>query len=143
MARVGGYCRLRPQICAVHEGMTMEPTSVKTIDLTPIAGKTYFDFDREWGEEFIYFLMTDRFQSSAGLPPISQAGRTFGVQVGDGFHGGTIRGVIDNLEYIAGLGCTAIWLSPVLEANSYHGYDITNYLGVAPNFGTKDDLVEL
>jgi hypothetical protein len=39
----------------------------------------------------------------------------------------------------------AIWLSPIFENNdgAYHGYNINNYLGVDPNFGTKEDLVEL
>ena len=39
-----------------------DPTSVKELHLKPIAGKQYFNIDREWREEFIYFLMVDRFQ---------------------------------------------------------------------------------
>ena len=119
------------------------PTSLKQIDLSPLPGKSYFNCEREWREDFIYFLMTDRFQDSAARVPVTGAARSVGVATGNSFYGGTIRGVTNNLAYIAGLGCTAIWLSPVLEANSYHGYDINNYLDIDPNFGTKQDLVDL
>jgi glycosidase len=56
-----------------------------------------------------------------------------------------LKGVTQNLDYIAGLGCTAIWLSPVFENNSgaYHGYNINNYLDIDPSFGIKDDLIKL
>ena len=119
------------------------PTSLKQIDLSPLPGKSYFNSEREWREEFIYFLMTDRFQDSTARVPVSGTERSVGVAAGGDFYGGTIRGVMNNLAYIAGLGCTAIWLSPVLEANSYHGYDINNYLDIDPHFGTKQDLVDL
>ena len=99
------------------------PTSLTQIDLSPLPGKSYFNCEREWREEFIYFLMTDRFQDSKARVPVTGAGRSVGVAAGNDFYGGTIAGVKNNLAYIAGLGCTAIWLSPVLEANSYHGYD--------------------
>jgi glycosidase len=125
------------------EGAMAAPTSLKQIDLSPLPGKTYFNSEREWREEFIYFLMTDRFQDSTARVPVSGTARSVGVAAGGDFYGGTIRGVKNNLAYIAGLGCTAIWLSPVLEANSYHGYDINNYLDIDPNFGTKQDLVDL
>ena len=65
-----------------------------------------------------------------------------------GVCGGNLRGVKDHLDYINDLGCTAIWLSPVLENNpadpgTYHGYAIENYLGIDPRFGSKQDLVDL
>jgi alpha-amylase len=122
-----------------------DPTSLADIDLRPIAGKRYFNLDREWREEFIYFLMVDRFQDGAARPTPTGSGRSSGVSTPNTFFGGTIRGITRSLPYIAGLGCTAIWLSPVFENNqdAYHGYDINNYLRIDPRFGTKDDLVEL
>ena len=121
------------------------PSSIQDIDLSPLPGKTYFNTEREWREEFIYFLMVDRFQDSATRIPVSQPGRSVGIQAGDVFYGGTIKGVANHLDYIAGLGCTAIWLSPVFvnTADGYHGYHICNYLDIDPHFGTKDDLVQL
>lgn len=119
--------------------------SIQQIDLLPQPGKTYFNLNREWREEFIYFLLVDRFQDDPSRPPINQQGRVAGIQTPDNFYGGTIRGITNNLDYIAGLGCTAIWLSPIFENNAgaYHGYNITSYLNIDPNFGTQQDLIDL
>jgi alpha-amylase len=122
-----------------------DPTSVADIDLTPLSGKKYFSLDREWREEFIYFLMVDRFHDEKTRLPDLKPSRSAGLPTPDDFYGGTIRGVTNHLDYIAGLGCTAIWLAPVFQNNlkSYHGYDINNYLSIDPRFGTKQDLVDL
>jgi alpha-amylase len=121
------------------------PTTIAEIDLTPLPGKTYFDLECEWREEFIYFLMVDRFHDDQPRQPVRQPGRTAGTATPDDFYGGKISGITRNLDYIAGLGCTAIWLSPVLGNNdgAYHGYNINDYLDVDPHFGTKQDLVDL
>jgi alpha-amylase len=121
------------------------PTYVADLDLSPIPGKIYFNSQREWREEFIYFLLVDRFHDDQVRHATSQAGRSIGIPAGKTFYGGNLRGIKNNLEYIAGLGCTAIWLSPVFEnnPNAYHGYDINNYLDVDPHFGTKQDLIDL
>jgi glycosidase len=121
------------------------PTQASDIDLTPIPGKEYFDMTREWREEFIYFLLIDRFHDGQPRSPVLQPGRTNGIGTPDDFFGGKIKGIANHLDYIAGLGCTAIWLSPIFENNpqAYHGYNINNYLSVDPNFGTEQDLVDL
>ena len=115
------------------------------IDLTPIPGKHYFSLAREWREEFIYFLLIDRFHDSQLRSPVLQSGRTAGIGTQDDFYGGTLKGIRNHLDYIAGLGCTAIWLSPIFENNpgAYHGYNINNYLGIDPHFGTEQDLIDL
>jgi glycosidase len=121
-------------------------TSIAQLDLAPIPGKTYVSFDREWREEFIYFLMVDRFHDDTPRQPGVGTGRSAGIQTPDDqFYGGKIRGILRNLDYIASLGCTAIWLSPIFENNAgaYHGYNISNYLDVDPHFGTKQDLIDL
>lgn len=68
------------------------------------------------------------------------------------WHGGNIKGIIEHLDYIADLGVTTIWLTPIFENNnpaeegkytSYHGYGATDFLGVDPHFGTLDDYIEL
>jgi glycosidase len=122
-----------------------QPVSLKEIDLAPIPGKQYFNFDREWREEFIYFLMVDRFHDDANRNPALSPGRSQGTKTPDDFYGGKIKGITQNLDYIAGLGCTAIWLSPVFGNNdgAYHGYNINNYLDIDPRFGTKQDLIDL
>ena len=63
-----------------------------------------------WAHEAIlYQVFVDRF---AGLPD-GAANRWLGTEEVDGFVGGSLRGVIDSLDYIAGTGATALWLSPV------------------------------
>ncbi|MCB0571286.1 MAG: cyclomaltodextrinase N-terminal domain-containing protein, partial [Phaeodactylibacter sp.] len=58
-----------------------------------------------------------------------------------GRHGGDIKGMINSLDYIAGMGFTAIWLNPVLENDmqeySYHGYSTTDFYKVDSRFGTN------
>jgi alpha-amylase len=121
------------------------PTSLSDIDLSPIPGKEYFSLVREWREEFIYFLLIDRFHDGEARTPVLSAGRSNGISTPDDFFGGKIKGITEHLDYIAGLGCTAIWISPIFENNphAYHGYDINNYLRVDPNFGTEQDVIDL
>ncbi len=57
-----------------------DPTSVEEIDLRPIPGKKYFDTTREWREEFIYFLMVDRFHDDTPRPVVTSTGRSSGIQ---------------------------------------------------------------
>ncbi len=122
-----------------------DPISLTDLDLTPLPGKRYFNTTREWREEFIYFLMVDRFQDAVARPVVTGSARSGGVPAGDVFFGGTIKGIQRHLDYIAGLGCTAIWLSPIFENNgqAYHGYHNNNYLSIDPRFGTKQDLIDL
>src|SRR5690606_20496691 len=58
-------------------------------------------------------------------------------------YGGTLRGVIDHLDYIAGMGFTAIWLNPFFPDDTHHGYHATDYFTVNPRLGTIDDMREL
>ena len=61
---------------------------------------------------------------------------------GDGI--GDLRGVIDRLDYIASLGVDAIWFNPCFESPFVDaGYDVSDYLRVAPRYGSNDDLIEL
>jgi alpha-amylase len=121
-------------------------SSVDDIVLTPRPGKTYVSIAREWREDFIYFLLVDRFHDDNLRTAVRRPGRTPGIEAPGNpgaFYGGTLRGITRNLDYIAGLGCTAIWLSPVFGTNAYYGYDVNNYLDVDPRFGTMQDLVDL
>lgn len=62
-------------------------------------------------------------------------------------HGGDLRGIINNIDYISELGYTAVWPTPVLLNDmfraSYHGYAITDYIQVDPRFGSLEDYKEL
>lgn len=64
-----------------------------------------------------------------------------------GRHGGDLQGLIDHIDYIAGMGFTQLWLNPVLEnaeaRNSYHGYAITDHYRVDPRLGDNALYLQL
>jgi hypothetical protein len=55
-----------------------DPTSLSDINLAPIAGKQYLTLEREWREEFIYFLMVDRFHDDLNRAPDLKSARSAG-----------------------------------------------------------------
>jgi alpha-glucosidase len=65
--------------------------------------------------------------------------RSFQDTDGDGV--GDLRGIMARLEYLAGLGVDAIWISPFYPSPmADFGYDVANYTGVDPLFGTMEDF---
>jgi glycosidase len=61
---------------------------------------------------------------------------------GDGI--GDLPGIIAKLDYIASLGCNAIWLNPCFVSPfGDAGYDVADFYRVAPRYGTNDDLARL
>ena len=80
---------------------------------------------------------------SASLDPSKKlSGITYQINVysfadsdGDGW--GDFQGIIDHLDYLDRMGATALWLSPAHPADSYHGYDVTDYYALNPKFGTE------
>lgn len=61
---------------------------------------------------------------------------------GDGI--GDFNGIIEKLDYIKELGCTAIWINPCFKSPfGDAGYDVSDYLEAAPRYGTNDDLKRL
>ena len=57
--------------------------------------------------------------------------------------GGTVRGVTENLDYIASLGFNCIYLNPIFAARSYHRDDTLDYYRIDPHMGAEDDLRDL
>lgn len=81
--------------------------------------------------EMIYHIMIDRFYPT---------NETFKERC---FNGGTIRGIIEKLDYIQNLGMNGIMLSPFYLTEEYHGYHIKDYTKVDPHFGNWDDVKRL
>ena len=93
--------------------------------------------------DFVYLIMPDRFANgdtsndstddTIEKVDRSRAGRR---------HGGDIQGIIDHLDYIADLGATAIWSTPLLLDNengaSYHGYSCSDYYRIDPRYGSNE-----
>ena len=75
--------------------------------------------------------------------------RSFADSDGDGI--GDLRGLTAHLDYLNDgdpattddLGVTGLWLMPIAESPSYHGYDVVDYRTVEPDYGTADDLEAL
>ncbi|WP_370172622.1 alpha-amylase family glycosyl hydrolase [Sphingobium abikonense] len=110
-------------------------------------------------QEIVYFVLPDRFANGdqsndkgglrggplqTGYDPTSRAF----------YHGGDLKGLIARLDYIQGLGATAIWLAPIFknkpvqggpgeESAGYHGYWVTDFTRVDPHFGTDADFKAL
>lgn len=59
------------------------------------------------------------------------------------FAGGDLRGIIEKLDYLEGLGITAIYLTPIFQSISNHKYDTIDYMTIDSQFGTKEDFAEL
>ena len=107
-------------------------------------------------DEVIYFLLPDRFDN--GDTRNDRGGLKGGpLQTGfdpthKGFyHGGDLKGLVRRLDYLQGMGVTAIWFAPVFknkpvqggkgqESAGYHGYWVTDFTRVDPHFGENDDF---
>ncbi|MEO0450154.1 MAG: alpha-amylase family glycosyl hydrolase [Pseudomonadota bacterium] len=129
----------------------------ESAQIIPSATAQETDFaDRRIEDEIIYFVLPDRFEN--GDPSNDRAGIE-GGRLKDGFdptdfgfyHGGDLKGLTQRLDYIQGLGMTAIWLTPIFENNpvqgpegsessGYHGYWITDFTNVDPHIGTREDF---
>ncbi len=107
-------------------------------------------------DQNFYFVMADRFSNgdasndNGGLPPGKGAGQSGFDPTGKGwYHGGDLKGLTSKIDYIKGLGTTAIWLTPSFKNKAvqpqdnsagYHGYWITDFTQIDPHLGTNGDL---
>jgi cyclomaltodextrinase len=90
-----------------------------------------------------YQVFPERFRNGDRSNDPPQAGNWDGRPTRENFFGGDLRGVIDRLDHIAGLGADLLYLTPVFKAPSNHKYDTEDYYAVDPSFGSKRDLQEL
>ncbi|MFE7230162.1 pullulanase-type alpha-1,6-glucosidase [Streptomyces sp. NPDC057596] len=109
--------------------------------------------------EQFYFVLPDRF---ANGDTSNDRGGLTGSRLATGYdptdkgfyQGGDLKGLTNRLDYIKGLGTTAIWLAPIFKnqpvqgtgkdvSAGYHGYWITDFTQVDPHFGTNKDLATL
>ncbi len=100
--------------------------------------------DGDWRDQILYFVMLDRFED--GDPGNNDQGAGE-YDPGDGrrFSGGDLAGVERRLDYIQGLGATAVWITPPVanqwwndraQYGGYHGYWASDFKAVDPHFGT-------
>ena len=110
-------------------------------------------------KERFYFVMADRFANGSTA---NDRGGLSGDRLSTGFdpsdkgfyHGGDLKGIINRLDYIKGLGTTAIWLTPSFKnqpvqgsgadaSAGYHGYWITDFTKIDPHLGTNAEMKAL
>ncbi|MCB0748358.1 MAG: cyclomaltodextrinase N-terminal domain-containing protein, partial [Ignavibacteriae bacterium] len=98
-------------------------------------------------EDVVYLIFPDRFVNGDQTNDfLFNDKEEFEFRSLNGRHGGDIQGIIDKLDYLKELGITTIWVTPLLENNtymSYHGYAATNLYKVDPRFGTNNLYQEL
>ena len=107
-------------------------------------------------QEVVYFVLPDRFENG---DPKNDKGGLKGDRLATGYdptakgfyHGGDLKGLTQRLDYIQGLGATAIWFAPIFknkpvqgpkgdESSGYHGYWVTDFTQVDPHFGTNAEF---
>ncbi len=59
------------------------------------------------------------------------------------YYGGDIAGIIEKLDYLQSIGITALYLNPIFDSGSAHGYDTHDYLKISPKFGTESTFKNL
>jgi alpha-amylase len=107
---------------AAPSAATPPPRSACTAAVTPAA--------KDWNERTWYEIFV----------------RSFADSNGDGI--GDLRGLTEKLDYLndgdpattTDLGIGGIWLMPIAESPSYHGYDVTDYRAVEKDYGTAEDM---
>ena len=114
--------------------------------ITPHDAKTFkYEFrpSRVWNAEksvissqdVIYMVMPDRFaKRNAG-----EVSDGVDIENPNAWHGGNIAGMTDSLDYLADLGITALWHTPVFKSSAYHGYSIEDFYCIDEHFGDIDD----
>lgn len=99
-------------------------------------------------KDVIYLIMPDRFANgdtkNDSQPKLTEKANR---NLPNGRHGGDLRGVINNVDYLHDLGATAVWLTPVNEDNeketTYHGYAQTDLYKIDGRYGTNEEYLEL
>lgn len=101
----------------------------------------------DWRDQVIYFLMIDRFDDGDPANDDQGAGE-FDPADGAKYSGGDLRGITRRIDYIRGLGATAVWITPPVanqwwnvrgRFSGYHGYWAQDFAKVDAHYGTLDD----
>ncbi|MDP2840884.1 MAG: alpha-amylase family glycosyl hydrolase [Candidatus Methanoperedens sp.] len=143
--------------------------SLEEIDWATYTQRAYTSSPVAWEDQVLYFLMLDRFSDgrekdyldNAGNPVTAgetppfrfpgdayTADRAAWAEVGNCWLGGKLKGLESKIGYLQRMGVGTLWISPVFkqvesDKHSYHGYGIQNFLDVDPNFGSRQDLIDL
>ena len=98
--------------------------------------------------DVVYLITPDRFANGDYSNDIVTGLKEDKINRDDNYarHGGDLKGITKNMEYINEMGFTALWLNPILindmKEGSYHGYATTDYYTIDPRFGTLSDYLD-
>lgn len=105
----------------------------------------------DWSEQIVYFILTDRFND--GDPSNSNQGKgEYDPNDHSRYQGGDLKGITDKIDYIKGLGATAVWITPpvanqwwdpMVNYGGYHGYWAEHLMKVDKHKGTLNDYKTL
>jgi len=104
-----------------------------------------------WADKVLYMIMIDRFND--GEPSNNNQGKgEYDPRDGAKYSGGDLKGIIDKIDYIKGLGVDGIWITPPVanqwwdpwvNYGGYHGYWARDFRKVDEHFGTLEDYKAL
>jgi len=118
-------------IFLLNKPITQNLSLVPVPDVTSNNQSIYGFEDPQWWEHAVFYEIFVR---------------SFNDSNGDGI--GDFAGLTSKLDYLndgdpstdTDLGITAIWLMPIFPSPSYHGYDVTDYYSINPDYGTMEDF---
>lgn len=94
-----------------------------------------------WAEnKVVYQIFPSRFASHLDVDPDVWNQAPIGH---DADLKGSLRGIINHLDYIKDLGADILYMTPIFHSRSSHKYDTIDYYTIDPSFGSKEDLKEL
>ena len=97
-----------------------------------------------WAKDaVVYNIFPDSFASTRRCLSGQPMQREWNRQAACGKLGGTLRGVLENLDYIQKLGANCIYLNPIFAAGEYHKYDLLDYYHIDPCFGSDEEFRRL
>jgi glycosidase len=134
------------QTLAVPAPATSEPGAAPAPAAAPIAVTP----QRDWQDAVLYFVIVDRFADGDPGNNLDTNRTEKGT-----FHGGDLAGLRQQLDEIAELGVTALWITPVVKNIpgfvtgagfpdwGYHGYWADDLQQLDPRFGSEEELRQL
>lgn len=98
----------------------------------------------DWVVEAVFYqLFPERFANGDPDTDPAEADAWDGTPELDNYYGGDLQGIIDHLDYLDDLGVTALYLTPIFEADSNHKYNTTDYKRIDSQFGDEETLRRL
>jgi alpha-amylase len=132
-----GFAALPPGTSELVLHLTVEAPEAASLTATPV--RTPPSAELSWWNNSVFYEVFVRSFADSASGPLANDG------IGD------LQGLIEKLDYLNDgdpattddLDVTGLWLMPIMQSPSYHGYDVTDYYTVNKDYGTNEDLKRL